>query len=79
VWPWNRLSVGTGIGCLNVDDVAQESLAVVQFVAPNQDCLESSEGFRIGGNHRPRGGFDALAIATSPSPREQIDERISRK
>src|SRR5262249_49520995 len=34
------LGVGPGIGCFEVDDVAQEHLSLVELVAPDDDSLE---------------------------------------
>src|SRR5262249_12320006 len=36
----HALGVGTGIGRFEIDDVAREDLALIEFVAPNNDRLE---------------------------------------
>ena len=54
------LGVGAGIGRFEVDDVAQEDLALVELVAPDDDRLEGERAFAQAGDHRLAAGLDAL-------------------
>ena len=54
------LGVGAGIGRFEVDDVAQEDLALVELVAPDDDGLEGERAFAQAGDHRLAAGLDAL-------------------
>ena len=54
------LGVGAGIGRLEVDDVAQQDLALGQLVAPDDDGLEGEGAFAEAGDHRLAAGLDAL-------------------
>ena len=54
------LGVGAGIGRFQIDDVAQENFAFVEFVAPDDDRLEGQRAFAQAGDHRLAAGLDAL-------------------
>ena len=67
------LRIGAGVGCFEIDDVAQEDLAVVQLVAPDDDGLEGERGFAKARNHRLAAGFDALGNGDFAFARKQFD------
>src|SRR6266540_2478157 len=46
------LGIGAGIGCFEVDDVAQEDLSLIELVAPNDDGLEGERALAQAGDHR---------------------------
>ena len=54
------LGVGAGIGRFEIDDVAQENFAFVQFVAPDDDGLEGERALAQAGDHGLAAGLDAL-------------------
>ncbi len=67
------LAVGAGIGRLEIDDVAQEDLAFVQFVAPDDDRLEGERALAEASDHRLAAGFDALGDCDLALARQQFD------
>ena len=67
------LGVGAGIGRFEVDDVAQEDFAFVQFVAPDDDGLEGERAFAQARDHRLAAGLDALGDRDFALAREQLD------
>ncbi len=77
VWAEGRrrdlLGVGAGIGRFQVDDVAQEDLALVQFVAPDDDGLEGERALAQAGDHRLAAGLDALGDGDLALARQQLD------
>jgi len=52
------LGVRAGIGGFKVDDVAQQDVAFVQFIAPDDNCLEGQRVFAQAGNHCFATGFN---------------------
>ena len=70
------LAVGAGIGRFEIDDVAQQDLAVAQFVAPDDDGLEGQRAFAQARRSSPRGRprcawrwrFRPRGTAARPSP-----------
>ena len=69
----HRLGVGTRIGRLEIDDVAQEDLSLVELVAPDDDGLEGERALAQPGDHRLAAGLDALgdrdlALARQAAP-----------
>jgi hypothetical protein len=52
--------VGTGVGRLEVDDVAEEDLPLVELVAPDDDRLERQRALAETRDHRLSPGLDAL-------------------
>ncbi len=74
------LAVRAGIGGFQIDDVAQENLAVIQLIAPDDDGLEGERSFAQPGNHRLAAGLDALGDGNFALAREQLStEPISRR
>ena len=67
------LGVGAGIGRLEIDDVAQEHLAVVELVAPDDDGLEGQRAFAQARDHRLAAGLDALGDGDLALAGEQLD------
>ncbi len=67
------LAVGAGVGRFEVDDVAQQNLAVVELVAPDDDRLERQRAFAQAGDHRLAAGFDALGDGDLALARQQLD------
>ena len=67
------LGIGPGIGRFQVDDVAQEDLAFVEFVAPDDDGLEGQRAFAQPGDHRLAAGLDALGDGDFALARQQLD------
>src|SRR5262249_16065432 len=54
------LGVGPRIGRFEIDDVAEENLAVVELVAPDDDGLEGQRALAEARDHRLAAGLDAL-------------------
>ena len=69
----DALGVGARIGRLEVDDVAQEHLAVVELVAPDDDGLERQRALAQAGDHRLAAGLDALGDGDFALAGEQLD------
>ena len=69
----HRLGVRPGIGRFKVDDVAQEHLAVVQLVAPDDDGLEGERALTQPRDHRLAAGLDALGNGDFALAREKLD------
>src|SRR6202023_3664447 len=67
------LGVGAGVGRFQVDDVAQEDLAFVEFVAPDDDGLEGQRAFAQPCDHRLAAGLDALGNGDFAFARQQLD------
>ena len=70
---WRVLAVGAGIGRLEVDDVAQQDLALVELVAPDDDRLEGEGAFAEPGDHRLAAGLDALGDGDLALAGEELD------
>ena len=66
------LGVGAGIGRFEVDDVAQEDLALVELVAPDDDGLEGERALAQAGDHRLAAGLDALGDGDFALARQQL-------
>src|SRR6266446_1942528 len=64
---------GTGISRFKIDDVAQEDLALVELVAPNDDGLEGQRTFAQPSDHRFAAGLDALGDRDLAFAREQLN------
>ena len=69
----HRLGVGTRIGRLEIDDVAQEDLSLVELVAPDDDGLEGERAFAQARDHRLAAGLDALGDRDLALARQQLD------
>ena len=54
------LGIGAGIGRFEVDDVAEEDLSLVQFIAPDDDGLERQRALAQSGDHGLAASLDAL-------------------
>ena len=68
-----RLGVGALIGGFEIDDVAQQNLAFVQLVAPDDDGLEGERAFAQPGDHRLAAGLDALGDGDLALARQKLD------
>src|SRR5215475_9703130 len=68
----HRFGVGPGIGRFEVDDIAQEDLALVELVAPNDDGLEREWTLAQSGDHRFAAGLDALGNRDLALARQQL-------
>ena len=68
----HRLGVGPGIGRFEVDDVAQEDLALVELVAPDDDGLEGERALAQARDHGLAAGLDALGDGDLALAREQL-------
>src|SRR5262249_40877585 len=66
------LGIGTGIGCFEVDDVAQQDFALVELVAPNNDRLEGERAFAQPGDHRFATSLDTFRDGNLAFAREQL-------
>src|SRR6516165_3647084 len=69
----DRLGVGPGISRFEIDDVAQENLALVQLVAPDDDGLERERAFAQPRDHRLAAGLDAFGNRDFARTRKQLD------
>ncbi len=67
------LGVGALIGGFEIDDVAQQNLAVVQLVAPDDDGLEGERALAQPGDHRLAAGLDALGDGDLALAGEKLD------
>ena len=67
------LGVRACIGRFEVDDIAQENLALLELVAPNDDGLEGERALAQAGNHRFAAGLDALGDRDLALAREQLN------
>ena len=67
------LGVGAGIGRFEIDDVAEEDLAFVELVAPDDDGLEGQRALAQPGDHRLAAGLDALGDGDLALARQQLD------
>ncbi|MGY4629631.1 hypothetical protein ACVWY3_007387 [Bradyrhizobium sp. USDA 4486] len=67
------LGVGAGIGRFEIDDVAEEDLALVELVAPDDDGLEGQRAFAQARDHRLAAGLDALRDRDFAFAGEQLD------
>ena len=67
------LGIGTGVGRFEIDDVAQENFAFVEFVAPDDDGLEGQRAFAQARDHRLAAGLDALGDGDFALARQQLD------
>ncbi|MCY1484950.1 hypothetical protein D9M68_185640 [compost metagenome] len=56
----SSLGLRTGIGGFEIDDLAQQRLAFVQFVAPDDQRLERQRALTETGDHRLAASLDAL-------------------
>src|SRR5262249_18903313 len=68
---WDRLGVGAGVRCFKIDDVAQEDLALVELIAPDDDGLEGERALPQAGDHGLAAGLDALGDRDLAFAREQ--------
>ena len=69
----NLLGVGALIGGLEVDDVAEQNLAFVQLVAPDDDGLEGERALAQAGDHGLAAGLDALGDGDLALARQELD------
>ncbi len=67
------LAVRAGVGRFEIDDVAQQNLGVVQFVAPDDDGLEGQRAFAQARDHRLAARLDALGDGDFALARKQLD------
>ncbi len=68
------LAFGTdGIHRFQVDDVAQEDLALIQLVAPHGQGFEGERAFAQGADHQLAAGLDALGDSDFALAAEQLD------
>ena len=67
------LGLGAGIGRFEIDDVAQQDLAFVELVAPDDDGLEGQRAFAEARDHRLAAGLDALGDGDFALARQQLD------
>src|ERR1700730_914054 len=66
------LDVRAGIGCIEVDDVAQEDLALIELVPPDNDGLESERAFAKPPDHGLAAGLDTLGDGDLALARKQF-------
>ena len=67
------LGVGTGIGRLKIDDVAEKDFSFVELVAPDDDGLEGQRALAQSGDHRLAAGLDALGDGDFALAGQQLD------
>jgi hypothetical protein len=66
------LGVGAGVGGLQIDDVAQQDLGFVEFVAPDDDGLEGERALAQALDHGLAAGLDALGDGDLAFARQQL-------
>ena len=64
-------SVRAGIGCVEVDNVAKEDLALVELVPPDDDRLEGERALAEPRDHCLAAGLDALGDGDLTLVREE--------
>ncbi len=69
----DRLGVGALIGRFEIDDVAEQNLALVQLVAPDDDGLEGERALAQPGDHGLAAGLDALGDGDLALARQKLD------
>jgi hypothetical protein len=67
------LGFGTGIGRFEIDDLAQQRRAFVEFVAPDDDGLEGQRALAEARDHRLAAGLDALGDRDFALARQKLD------
>src|SRR5690606_25274297 len=67
------LGLGAGIGGFEVNDLAQENLALVELIAPDDDGLEGQRALAETRDHRLAAGLDALRNRDFALARQQLD------
>ena len=67
------LGVRALIGGFEIDDVAEQNLAFVQLVAPDDDGLEGERAFAQPRDHRLAAGLDALGDGDLALARQKLD------
>ena len=67
------LGLGAFVGGFEIDDVAEQNLAFVQLIAPDDDGLEGEGAFAQAGDHRLAAGLDALGDGDFALARQQLD------
>ena len=72
-WLRRGLGVGALIGGFEIDDVAQQNLAFVQLVAPDDDGLEGQRALAQAGDHGLAAGLDALGDGDLALAGQQLD------
>jgi hypothetical protein len=66
------LGLGTGIGGFEIDDLAQQRRAFVEFVAPDDDRLEGQRALTETTDHRLAAGLDALGDGDFAFARQKL-------
>ena len=72
-WRRHGLGVRAGIGRVEVDDVAQEYLALVELIPPDDDGLEGEWALAEPRNHGSAAGLDALCDDDLTLARKEFD------
>ena len=67
------LRVGAGVGRLEIDDVAEENLALVELVAPDDDGLEGERALAQPCDHRLAAGLDAFGNGDFALAGQELD------
>ena len=67
------LGVGASVSRFEIDDVAEEDLSFVEFIAPDDDGLEGQRAFAEARDHRLAAGLDALRNRDFAFARQQLD------
>ena len=68
-----RLGLGTLVGRLQIDHVAQQDLGAVELVAPDDDGLEGERALAQAGDHGLAAGLDALGDGDLAFARQQLN------
>ena len=72
-WRRHGLGVRAGIGRVEVDDVAQEHLALVELIPPDDDGLEGEWALAEPRDHGLAAGLDALCDGGLTLARKEFD------
>jgi hypothetical protein len=67
------LAIGASISGFQIDNIAQQNFAVVQFIAPDDDGLKGQRAFTQASNHRLAASFNALGNGDFAFAREQFN------
>src|SRR6516162_4487346 len=69
---WWGLGVGAGIGCIQIDDVTEQDLAVVELIPPDDDGLEGEWALAESRDHGLAAGLDTLCNSNLAFARKEL-------
>ena len=67
------IEAAVAMGCIEIDDITQQHLALVEGVAPTEHGVERQRAFADGTEHRLAAGLDALRNRHLSFTRQELD------